>query len=261
MRLIILAAGRGTRLSPHTDGRPKCMVELAGRPLIEWHLRAARAADITDIAVVTGYCGEQIAFPGISVVKNPEFATTNMVYSLWCARHLFEDDFVLGYGDILYNPPVLKALSLSVDPITVVIDRQWRSYWTQRSDDVLADAESLRLDLQGRITDIGQKVEHIEEIQGQYIGLMRFQGLGVRALEDLLQQQFEAHLAGGQGPHPKRNFAQLYMTDVLQELIGRGQPLHSLPIDGEWLEIDNSADLRLAGAIVRPSAEHLVISR
>src|ERR1044071_3517735 len=84
--IVILAAGEGTRLRPHTLDRPKCLVPLAGRPLLAWQTDALRAAGVDDIVVVTGYRADQIRALGYRTVFNPRYEKTNMVASLMCAR-------------------------------------------------------------------------------------------------------------------------------------------------------------------------------
>ena len=86
MRAIILAAGEGTRLRPHTLDRPKCLVPLAGRPLLAWQADALRRAGVDDITVVTGYRADQVATLGFATVHNDRFRETNMVASAMCAR-------------------------------------------------------------------------------------------------------------------------------------------------------------------------------
>ena len=54
----------------------------------------------------------------------------------------------------------------------------WKKYWDVRFENPLDDAESLEIDKQGYIQNIGQKVDNLEKIQGQYIGLMKFQNKG-----------------------------------------------------------------------------------
>ena len=90
MRAIILAAGEGTRLRPHTLDRPKCLVPLAGRPLLAWQADALRRAGVSDITVVTGYRADQVAALGFATVHNDRFRETNMVASLMCARALLD---------------------------------------------------------------------------------------------------------------------------------------------------------------------------
>src|SRR5581483_2753481 len=148
--VIILAAGSGSRLLPLTAERPKCMVPLKGRPLLEWQLAAAREAGATRVVVVTGYKAESVAARGIVTVSNPRFATTNMVESLWCAEEHFGDEFTVSYGDIAYEPGVLAELWAEPRRSAVVVDDAWREYWSRRFSDVLSDAESLRIDEAGR---------------------------------------------------------------------------------------------------------------
>jgi len=86
MRAIILAAGQGTRLAPHTNDRPKCLVELAGQSMLSRQLAVLGELGIDDIVLVGGYRSDQLAGFGHKVVRNQDFATTNMVHSLFCAR-------------------------------------------------------------------------------------------------------------------------------------------------------------------------------
>lgn len=82
MKAIILAAGRCSRMKDLTDDRPKCLVELRGKPLLEWQLIALRAAGISEIAIVTGYKRELLCNRGLHEFHNPRWADTNMVSSL-----------------------------------------------------------------------------------------------------------------------------------------------------------------------------------
>ncbi len=90
MRAIILAAGRGSRMQHLTEDRPKCLVELHGRPLLQWQRDALGEAGIEDVAVVTGYLREQLADKGLHEFNNPIWDRTNMVASLACAADWLE---------------------------------------------------------------------------------------------------------------------------------------------------------------------------
>ena len=109
MRVIILAAGQGTRLRPYTNDRPKCLVELDGKPMLYRQLDVLRAAGLNDIALVGGYHAECLQLPDIEVLLNPRFAQTNMVSTLFCAEQWMKDgeDLLIAYGDIVYEPRVL----------------------------------------------------------------------------------------------------------------------------------------------------------
>ena len=106
MRLIILAAGQGTRLAPLTDNKPKCMVELGGLPIMQHQINVANKLGIEDIVIVGGYKVDCIPTNHAIIVVNKDFFTTNMVYSLFCAAEYFDKNFIVSYGDIVYSPKI-----------------------------------------------------------------------------------------------------------------------------------------------------------
>lgn len=246
MRMIVLAAGSGTRLRPYTDDRPKCMVPLHGYPLLAWLLASARQAGVDDIAVVGGYKVERMEAPGTRLRINADFAATNMVYTLWTAREEMVDDVIISYADIVYEPKVLTALMEVEAEVSVVVDRKWRSLWERRFADPLSDAESLDVGADGRIATIGQKVDDLDAIKGQYIGLMRYRGAGLAAVLAAIDK---ARAGSPPGPRP---FEKMYMTDLLQGLVNSGVEVRPVWIDGGWLEVDSTDDLALATTIMKP---------
>lgn len=251
MRLIILAAGMGSRLAPMTDDRPKCLVELGGRPLLEWTLGAAKPAGIDEVVVIGGYRADQLRRYDVTLVVNEDYATTNMVHTLFLAREHFGDGFIMSYGDIAYVPEVLRRLTATPPGVHVVVDRDWRAYWEQRFDNPLEDAETLRLGADGSIVEVGNKPQSFDQIEAQYIGLVAFQGDGVQALDGAMaaarQEQAEGRNPFG-GPRPLNA---IYMTDLLQGMIGRGQRLAPVFIDGQWVEVDSPSDLALAEDLLK----------
>ena len=255
-RMIVLAAGRGTRVGAVTDGMPKCMVPLEGTPLLSWLIRRAHEV-VPEVVVVRGYQGQRLpAEDGVVFVENPDFATTNMAYSLWCARDWFDDGFLLSYSDIFYNASVLAAVARSPAPIGVAVDRQWLPYWRRRFEDVVSNAETLRWGEAEAILDIGRKPERIEDIEGQYIGLLEFQGAGVGALREFMQDRMVR--TSRDAPPP---LEVMYMTDVLRGLIDAGHQVKGVAINGGWLEIDTPSDLELARQLVRKEGDRLVVER
>lgn len=246
MRLIILAAGQGTRLRPLTDDRPKCLVELCGRPLLEWQLAAAREAGIDEIVVIGGYKFDQLKKYDVRLIENPQFATTNMVRTLMCARDVMSGGFIMSYGDIVYRPSVLKRLLSDPHPIAVAVDRQWKAYWERRLEDPLSDAETLKIDAGGNLRELGQKPRDYADIEAQYIGLVAFRPDGVRQLTQTFDRVIAEDGAGGNPFGGKRNLDSLYMTDLLQGMIESGVSMHAFQIDGGWVEVDSVSDLVLA---------------
>ena len=77
---------------------------------------------------------------------------------------------------------------MSKSEISIVVDQNWKEYWSIRNKNPLVDLESLKLDSEENIPSIGQKVNKLEEIQGQYIGLMKFSEKGVNILKDFYHE-------------------------------------------------------------------------
>src|SRR5580700_1356503 len=123
MRAVILAAGRGSRLGAISDDRPKCLVPLAQKPLIERQISALRGGGISSIGVVRGYRGEMINLAGITYFENPRWAETNMVMSLVAAGEwLRSSDVVISYADIFYSQDVVRDLAAAPGDLVISYD-------------------------------------------------------------------------------------------------------------------------------------------
>jgi L-glutamine-phosphate cytidylyltransferase len=175
-----------------------------------------------------------------------------MVASALCAEDAFrnERDLIVAYSDIVYEPRVIAALLAASGDVVTAIDRDWLALWRERSDDPLADAESLALDERGRILDIGGRPASLEAIQGQYIGLTRFTPTGKRRLLDLMAR---GRLGAWRAPKPLES---LHFTDALAGLIDADQPVQAATIHGGWLEVDTPRDLALYDALWRRGDLH-----
>lgn len=253
MKVIILAAGQGTRLRPLTDQVPKCMVKVAGKSMIERQLGVMASCGVQnqDIYIVTGYRSDvlknALAGKGVHTIVNEKFETTNMVCSLMCAKDVMsqEEDVIISYGDIIYEKQVFQKILMASDPISVIVDDGWYEYWAKRCDDPLEDAETLIFDENDFLKEIGQKTTELSKVQSQYIGLMRFRENG---LKDMLSLAAEAERRSKQEEplwRTERDYHKMYMTDLLQGLIDEGHFLKAVHIQRGWYEVDDREDLKL----------------
>jgi choline kinase len=233
MKAIILAAGRGSRMKELTDERPKCLVELRGKALLDWQLEALRAAGITEIAIVTGYKRELLADHGLVEFHNPRWADTNMVSSLACAEEWLQTEpCIVSYSDIFYSPTAVRSLIRCLAPLAVTYDPNWLKLWTQRFGDPLLDAETFRLTPEHTLAEIGNKPTLVEEVQGQYMGLLRFTPEGWMEV-----QRIRSKLTLEQCD-------KVHMTSILQRVIdAKYLAILAVPYLGEWGEIDSVDDL------------------
>jgi L-glutamine-phosphate cytidylyltransferase len=240
MRAVILAAGRGSRMGALAQDRPKCLVELAEKPLIRRQIAALRAGGVSGIGVVRGYLGHLIDIEDVTYFENPRWAETNMVMSLVAAAEwLRSDSVVISYADIFYRHDIVRDLIAASGDLVVTFDRVWRSLWTRRFADPLSDAETFRTDASGNLIDIGKRTTQIDEIEGQYMGLLKFTPKAWSAVE--------AVLAGVDA----KTRAAMDMTTLLRALLTTGFRISTVGTSGQWGEIDSAADLELYEKMIK----------
>jgi L-glutamine-phosphate cytidylyltransferase len=235
MRALILAAGRGSRMGALGDVRPKCLVELDGRPLLDRQLAALRAGGARDIGIVRGYRKDMLNDPALTYFDNERWSQTNMVMSLACAAEwLRAGPVIVSYADIFYRGELIRGLAGAPGALVISYDRRWRELWTRRFADPLSDAETFRIDPSGRLLEIGGKTADIDDIQGQYMGLLKFTPPAWTAIERVLASLEPA----------VRD--RLDMTGLIRRLIAENAlAISTYGTDGEWGEIDNAGDVAL----------------
>lgn len=122
---VILAAGMAKRLRPLTDTKPKCLLEVGGKTLLERTVRAMQQAGISEFVVVTGYRADQIREALTSIVSpqnitflhNADYEHNNNIYSLWMAGEVVRGkDFLLMDSDILCDPAAVVRIAEQAEP-------------------------------------------------------------------------------------------------------------------------------------------------
>jgi choline kinase len=239
MKVIILAAGQGTRLRPLTNDLPKCMVALQGKPLLDHQLEVLAARGITDRHIVAGYLSDRIERPELQKHINPAYACTNMVRTLFCAADLMngDEDILITYGDVVYTEQVLVTLMSCDAPICLGVDLNWREYWQARMEDPLQDAETLRLNDGNRIIELGKKPISYDQIEGQYMGLIKIRADHVLKFKAFWENMDRTATYDG------KDFDNMFMTSFLQSLIDAGWDVRAAFTRNGWMEVDAPEDL------------------
>lgn len=230
--VILLSAGQGKRLSPLTDMRPKCLVPVAGKTLLEWQLHAIAACGIEDITVVTGFEAQSVeaavkvsSFAGmVNFIYNPFYSVADNIGSCWAARDILRAGAVLINGDTLFDRRILSRLLKEAEqPVTVTIDR--KSHYDD--DDMKVKTDS------GLLTRIGKKLTG--QIDGESIGMLRFQGRGGALFVDEMTAMLR-----------NPDSLKLWYLSIVDRLATSGQ-VGVMQIDGlPWQEVDFPHDLSVA---------------
>jgi choline kinase len=223
---VILAAGMGTRLAGVLDDRPKALLEVGGRPLLEWSLRALRSRGVERCLVVAGYRAEQVrafvaGWPWVEVIVNRRFATTGTLESAALGLRAVEGDVLLLEGDLLYEPGALDAV-LNHPALDVLL----ASGPTGAGDEVWVGAPG------GQLVALSKERHAAGSVDGELVGIVRLSDEGRRAL--LAAWQALAHRPG----------RPTYDVDGLSA-VTRRRPIAVLVQAGLiWGEIDDEAHRR-----------------
>lgn len=234
MKVIILAAGRGSRLGERTKDRPKCMVEVCGKTILSRCIETLEQAGIKreQIGIITGYKSELIDVSGITYFHNAQWETTNMFYSLLEAKEWLQNDTCLMcYSDIIFSSNAIYALCHTQAPLAITYDKNFWELWSNRMEDPLSDLETFRINTDGTLIEIGKKPKNKEDIMGQYMGLIRFTPQSWQWVLDTIQK-----------PLPK-SIEKLDMTTLLQALLEQGYPIQAIETQDLWLECDTQQDI------------------
>ncbi len=231
---IILSAGQGSRLLPLTEQKPKCMLDIAGRSILQWQLDALIAAGISEIHVITGFHSDQVEahlathYPNAGQIRtlfNPFYNVSDNLASCWMARQHMDNDFLLINGDTIFEPAVLEVVLASpAAPVTLTIDVK-ESY----------DEDDMKVKLDGNSVKNVSKILNAEDTSAESIGMLYFRGQGALDFKANLESQMRS-LQG----------LKSWFLSVVDMMAGQGK-VEACNVSGKrWAEIDFIADLEAA---------------
>jgi phosphoenolpyruvate phosphomutase len=235
-RAILLAASRGAELRELTEDRPKVLIDINGKPLIEQSINNFYAHDIKDISIVRGYKKEAFKFPNIKYVDNDNFESTNELASLFLAKKEIVDHTVISYGDILYRKYILSRLLEEKGDITIVVDANISNRTSDyKGDFVLCSKKHTNsfdeglVELQG--VKFGTAGEN-KEASGEWIGLVKTNKVGSDILSKTLVELSATP-----------DFNKLKLPDLMNKLLEKKVKINVMYIDGHWMDVDSYSDV------------------
>lgn len=233
-RVIIPAAGTGTRLRPLTEQLPKALVSVCGVPLI-WHtMKRLAEAGVPEVVVVCGHRAERLRSslmrcpyaPPLRFVENSRFATTNSIVSLALTREFWSEPFCVIDGDVLVARTLLRRL-LEAGKDVLAIDTTKK--WTDIDMKVLVH--------EGRVVDFGKDLPPSPEF-GEFFGVSRWSPEGACRLSSAVDELLDAG-----------HIDQWYEAAI--RILAAREGLDLLPAStAEWAEVDALPDLVAAVALV-----------
>ncbi len=231
MRAIILAAGSAKRLRPLTDDRPKCMLEVGGRPIFEYQLEALQACGVDSVVAVVGWHREKFEpYSGrVDLIFNEDYAMTNSLYSFWLCRERLDSDALLLNGDVLFSEALLRTLVDHPAPDALLLDAGAE-----------LDEEAMKVEVSGGRVAAMSKEMPPGRAAGENLGIIKLSRPGARALWDSADQVISSGELRAWLPHGIH-------------LICGQHPFEALECgEHPWVEVDTAEDLKRAEEDILP---------
>jgi len=243
-KVLIIAAGLGSRLKKHTENLPKCMLDFGGKTLLQRQLDAYKKNSITDISIVRGYKKNKIKYKGIKYFENTDYKNNNILNSIFYAEDFINGNLIISYSDILFDSTVVKRLLKSNHDISVVVDIDWRGYYVGRKDHPISEAENVIFNSNNEVEKIGKINTGAEEVHGEFIGMIKLSNRGTEIFKEYFHKFKKIYW---NKPFQRAKiFQKAYLTDFIQELVDRDIKVHCVIIEGGWKEIDTVEDYKKA---------------
>lgn len=237
MDFVILAAGRGLRLRPATCDRPKCLLEVGGRTILDRQFEAlATRSDITSVRLVAGYHYQEVARTAqglagrlpLTIIANPHYSVTDSLFSLWLALRRPSTDIAVVNGDTVFGSELLERVAGVATPPTLA-----RLLVSRR--DVMRDDAVKVVAPDGSLERIGKEIPS-GDATGESVGLARFTGEGAARVVRLVNEMVA-----------EPNGMKLQWNRVFKRLLDAGESVkvsHCEP--DQWVEVDRQEDLEEA---------------
>jgi choline kinase len=232
MRAIILAAGVGSRLQALSGGKPKCLVEIGGRPLILHQIEALADHGIGPVLVVAGYKADEVRSvvgDRAEFIVNERYQETNSLYSLWLAREHVDGPFILLNCDLFFSPEILERL----------IDAPANSLAYDSTSSRGREQTKIAVK-EGRVVDIGKDVP-AGSARGESLGTLKFDAEGGKAMFEAADRLI------------REGNERAWVIEATRAASTQ-VPIHAVNVAGlPWTEIDFPYDLDVARREVWPT--------
>lgn len=222
MKALLMAAGKGTRISRYIEGKPKCTVSIGEMPLIEYTIKQLQSRGITEIAVVLGYQGmvikEVLKDYQITYLYNHFYDVTNSIASAWFAKDFISDDIIMMNADVYLEPAIFdRVLGEKKSPVLF-------------SDGSRKEEADYKFYYEGNeLIKFGKGLEG-QDITGEYVGIAK---ITAEFIPMFLERMEELIASGKHG---------MWWEDVLYSYVGE-KPVYVEDIQGMfWAEVDYIED-------------------
>ena len=243
MKVIIIAAGSATRLGKLTEKKPKALLEINGKSIIQRQIELFKKYNIDDIIIITGP-HKEFGIPNLTYVEDINYQNHDVLGSLMTASDFLNGDVLTCYSDILFNEEILKQILNFSGDIGIPIDLDWEKKYIGRIQHPKSEADNVILK-DTAILKIRKNISNCNsnEVIGEFLGPIIFSENGTKIFVEKYNKLKKNHQGNF---HNAISLSKAYLTDMIQELINNNIKIEPILIHGKWMEIDTPEDLRKA---------------
>jgi phosphoenolpyruvate phosphomutase len=249
--VIIPAAGEDPVFKKILNGKPKAMLEIGGKTLIDHQVQSLSNANLADITLIAGYGKDNLHAEGINILENPDYQKGSLLNSLLIAKKKMVNGFIMLYSDILMEDHILSKLMECKEDIVLVADNSTQYHQPEEGnilDHIISKnhykpaRREIRFVSENVVANIGNKINP-ETATHEFIGLARFSKTGAEQFLETYSDVVNNFTGQFQ---ESEDISKLNFTDLIQEMIDRGFAVHYMEIHKGWLEIHNADHIALA---------------
>jgi len=239
MKVIIIAAGYGSRLGIQTKELPKALVDINGKSILERQSELLQAFGVKEIIVVTGPNKDKFTNQNLLYIEDRLYHEHEQLGSLMEAHAHFDDELLVLFSDVLFDQKVLSKVIDSQCDIGIAVDLDWKKGYDGRTQHPIEQAD-LALVENNSVINIQKNLDSSNNSTGEFIGILKLSQLGAKRFLDHFSNLKSSHQGKFQNAD---SLDKAYLTDILQDFIEKGEIITPIYIDGNWCEIDTQQDL------------------
>jgi len=237
---VVIAASKGEQLQHLTKNKPKCMLDIHGKPLLERLTSTLKKDNIGKITVVSGYKSKAIEselnLSNVNIIVNKEYNKNNELYSLYKAASEIKENCIISYGDIIFRKYILDALLSFENDIVIVVDALFKKKKKDYEKDLVICDRPFTGNYLLEKKPANLKYICLDEkkckVDGQWIGLIKTNIKGSKIIKDELKILSK-----------QKKFNSLTIPDLFNSLIKKKKKISVLYIAGQWLNVNDVFDL------------------
>jgi len=247
MKVIVIAAGKGKRISNEFKEIPKSLIPINGKSIFKRQKHAFESNNISKFIIITGP-ENKFEDKKIKIVQDFESKNHDILGSLMVAKKFVNGDLIISYSDIIFEEKIVKQILETPGDIVIAIDMDWEKAYDGRTEHTVLEAENVLLNKENQILEIRKNIQQNNNMVGEFLGIIKMTEKGSKIFLEKIDHLQKCHLGNF---HNAKSLEKGYLTDMIQELIDSSFQVTPAFISGKWCEIDTKQDLERAEKIFK----------